>query len=60
MNYAILGFAIAFASPAYALSDLEQGFSGALKGCETWVLGRVDKVRQPFANGGEVQEACEG
>ncbi len=38
MKYAILGFAIAFASPVYAQSDLEKGFNGALKGCETWVL----------------------
>ncbi len=27
---------------------------------EAWRLGRVDKVWQPSANGGEVQEACEG
>ena len=26
------------AQPAYAETDLEQGFAGALKGCEEWVL----------------------
>jgi hypothetical protein len=38
MKYAILAVAIAAASPASAQSDLEQGLSGALRGCETWVL----------------------
>ncbi|WP_139181608.1 hypothetical protein [Edaphosphingomonas haloaromaticamans] len=38
MRFVILSLALAFAAPAYAESDLERGFSGALKGCETWVL----------------------
>lgn len=49
MRYAILGFALAFAAPAYAQSDLEQGFSGALKGCETWVLDPASWASGPDA-----------
>lgn len=30
--------ALCFATAAHAESDLEKGFSGALKGCEEWVL----------------------
>jgi hypothetical protein len=29
---------LALAAPAYAQSDLEKGFAGALRGCEEWVL----------------------
>lgn len=29
---------LALASPAYAQSELEKGFAGALRGCEEWVL----------------------
>lgn len=29
---------LALAGPAYAQSDLEKGFAGALRGCEEWVL----------------------
>lgn len=34
--FVVVGLAVA--TPATALSELEQGFSGALHGCEEWVL----------------------
>lgn len=34
----LLAAVLALSTPALAESDLEKGFSGALRGCEEWVL----------------------
>lgn len=47
MRYAILGFAIAASAPVSAQTDLEQGFNGALKGCEIWVLDPESWANDP-------------
>ena len=44
-SLAALVFACAF--PAYGQSDLEQGFDGALRGCEKWILDPASWVDGP-------------
>ncbi|MEO7247713.1 MAG: hypothetical protein ABIW31_04610, partial [Novosphingobium sp.] len=44
----VLFAALLTSSPAHAQPDLEQGFAGALRGCEEWVLNPAS-----WANGTE-------